>query len=185
MGLIRLAVLYTALALGANAALADPALIALREGSMKKLILHPEPKPIGDVAFLGEAEAEMRLSDFAGKYVLVNLWATWCAPCRKEMPGLNALQQEFGGDAFHVVTIATGRNKPAAIRRFFEETGVDALPEYRDPSQALARDLAVFGLPMTVILDPEGREIGRLRGDAEWDSDSARAIVAAMIAGTG
>ena len=178
------AVLYTALALSANAALADTAsLVALRQGDMKKLIFHAEPKPVSDAPFIGEGGAEQTLADFAGQYVLLNFWATWCAPCRKEMPSLNALQIEFGGPEFRVVTVATGRNSVAGIRRFFEETGVDVLTQYRDPTQVLARDMAVLGLPISVILNPAGQEIARLRGDALWDSDSARAIVAAMIAG--
>lgn len=181
MALIRTAVLYTALALFANAALANPALEALREGGMKKLIFHSEPKDVSQAAFFDETEAAMTLADLQGGYVLVNFWATWCAPCRKEMPSLNALQTEFGSDTFRVVTIATGRNQPAAIRRFFEEVGVDVLPKYRDPKQVLARDMAVFGLPISVILNPEGQEIARLRGDADWYTDSARAIFAAML----
>ena len=95
------------------------------------------------------------------------------------------LQTEFGGEAFEVVTIATGRNQPAAMRRFFEEVGVDALPLHRDPKSALAREMAVLGLPISVILNPAGDEIARLRGDADWHSDSARAIIAAMIGAEG
>jgi len=185
MRLIRFAVLYTALALGANAAAADPALMALRDGDMKKLIFHSEPKPVSDVTFLDESEGEITLQDFKGKYVLVNFWATWCAPCRKEMPALNALQKEFGGANFQVVTVATGRNPPAAIRRFFKKGDIDALPMYRDPKQSLARFMGVFGLPISVIVNPEGQEIARLRGDADWAGDSARAIVAAMIGADG
>lgn len=183
MRLIRLAVLYTALLLGANSAAADPALEALRDGSMKKLVFHAEPKPVTDVAFFHEDGSEMTLGDLKGQYSVVNFWATWCAPCRHEMPSLNALQTEFGGDSFQVVTIATGRNKPAGIDRFYEEENIDALPKHTDPKQALARNMAVLGLPITVILNPEGEEIARLRGDADWYSDSARAIVGAMIGG--
>ena len=179
------AVLYTALCLGANAALADTAeLEALREGSMKKLMF-AEPAAVPDVVFTHADGGEFRLADFKGKHVLVNFWATWCAPCRKEMPMLSELQSEFGGDTFEVVTIATGRNELAGIRKFFEETGVENLPLYLDPKQALAREMAVLGLPITVILDPEGNEIARMRGDAEWNSESAKAIIAALIGGEG
>ncbi|MDJ0627922.1 MAG: TlpA disulfide reductase family protein [Rhodobacter sp.] len=185
MRLIRFAVVYTALALGANAALGDTAALAdLREGSMKKLVFHAEPQPVSDVAFTAEDGSEMTLADLQGKYIVLNFWATWCAPCRKEMPALNALQKEFGGDAFEVVTIATGRNSEAGMRRFFEETGVDALPLHRDPKQQLARQMAVLGLPITVVLNPDGDEIARLRGDADWHSDSARAIVSALLGGS-
>ena len=176
-----LAVLYTALALSANSALADVASAeAAREGSMKKL-LFAEPAAVSEIAFTDPEGGEFRLSDFAGKHVLVNFWATWCAPCRKEMPMLSDLQAEFGGDTFEVVTIATGRNSLPGIRKFLEEVGVDNLPIYLDPKSKLGRDMGVLGLPITVILDPEGREIARMRGDAEWNSDSAKAIIRALI----
>ena len=181
---IFLSVLYTALVLTANAAHADTSqLEALREGTMKKLIFS-EPAPVSEETFTHADGGEFQLSDFQGKHVLVNFWATWCAPCRKEMPMLSELQSEFGGDAFEVVTIATGRNELAGIRRFLDEIDVDNLPLFLDPKQGLARDMAVLGLPITVILDPEGREIARMRGDAEWNSDSAKAIIAALIGDT-
>ncbi len=183
---IRIAALYTALAMGANAALAaDTAqLEAMRDGTIKKLQFHSAPKPVSDTAFDLEGGGKGQLSDYEGKYTLVNFWATWCAPCRKEMPSLANLQAELGGSAFEVVTIATGRNNPAGIRRFFEEEGVVGLPQHLDPNGALARDMAVLGLPITVILDPQGQEIARLRGDAEWDSESAKAIIRALAAGS-
>ena len=175
-------VLYTALFLGANTALADPALEELREGTMRKLIFHSEPMDVTDQTFTAEDGSEMTLADLKGKYSVVNFWATWCAPYRHEMPSLNALQNEFGGETFQVITIATGRNNPAGINRFFEEEEIDALPKHTDPKQFLARNMAVLGLPVSVILNPEGQEIARLRGDAEWFSDSAQAIIAALIA---
>jgi thiol-disulfide isomerase/thioredoxin len=184
MRILRQIVLYTALALGANTATADvAALEALRDGDMKKLTFHSSPQPVPDTPFATWEGDEARLSDYAGKHIVLNFWATWCAPCRKEMPQLSALQAELGGDAFEVVTIATGRNPPQAMQRFFEEIGVDNLPLHMDPKQALARDMAVMGLPITVILNPEGQEIARMRGDADWSSDSAKAIVSALIAG--
>ncbi|WP_413872753.1 TlpA family protein disulfide reductase [Albidovulum sp.] len=184
MRLILPAVLYTALAFSANAATpAQAELEALREGSMMKLVVHAEPVPAPDTAFADAGGAEHRLSEFRGRYVAVNFWATWCAPCRKELPALDALNREFGGDGFTVATIATGRNMLPAITRLFAETGVETLPVYLDKDQALARDMGVFGLPVTVILDPEGREIARMTGDAEWDGESARAIVRTLLAG--
>jgi thiol-disulfide isomerase/thioredoxin len=184
MRLIRFAVLYTALALGANAALADTAALeALRDGDMRKLMFHSEPQMASTAIFTTPEGQEKTLADWQGKHVMLNFWATWCAPCRKEMPALDALQGEFGGDAFEVVTVATGRNSLPGITRFFEEENITRLPILLDPNQALAREMAVLGLPITVILDPDGNEIARLRGDADWASGSARAIVAALIAG--
>ncbi len=176
-----LAVLYTALALGAIPAQADIAKAeSLREGTMKKLIFS-DPRPVSVETFTDPSGAEVTLGDFKGKFVLVNFWATWCAPCRKEMPQLAELQNEFGGDKFEVLTIATGRNPVPVIERFFEEIGVDNLPKYLDPQSVVSRNSGVFGLPITLIIDPEGQEIARMRGDAEWFSDSAQAVIRALI----
>ena len=185
MRLLRQLSLYMALSLGANAAFAaDPAeLEALRDGSLKRLVIHSEPRATSDAEFFLQDDSGMAsLKDYRGKIVLLNFWATWCAPCRKEMPQLAELQEEFGGENFEVLTIATGRNTPAGIKKFFDEAGITNLPRHQDPKQALARQMAVIGLPVTVILDRQGQEVARLLGDAEWNSDSAKAIIAAMIA---
>lgn len=181
------ALVYTALSLGAiagaTAAHADLAAAAtLRDGDMKKLIFHTEPQMTPDVAFvLADDAGEASLADYRGKYVLLNFWATWCAPCRKEMPQLSELQTEFGGENFEVLTIATGRNSPTGIKKFFDEIGVDNLPRHQDPRQSLAGQMAIFGLPITVLIDPEGREVARLRGDADWASDTAKEIIATVL----
>lgn len=182
MRLLLAPLLYLALALSANPAAADraeiAALEALREGSLKKLAFHSAPRPASTAAFdLADGAGTGSLADYRGKYILLNFWATWCAPCRKEMPQLQALQDTLGGDSFEVVTIATGRNAPQGIVKFFQQAGITSLPRHQDPKQLLARDMGVLGLPATVILDPEGREIARLLGEADWNSDSARAIV--------
>jgi len=183
MSFLRVAVMYTALALGANTAFADAdALNALRDGSMKKLNFHSAARDVPAAALVDMVDAPRDLAEFQGKYVVLNFWATWCAPCRKEMPGLEALQEDLGGDGFEVVTVATGRNPVPAIKKFFGQTGVDDLIVLRDPKQAFARDMRILGLPVTVILNPDGQEIARLQGDAEWDSDSAKAILSALIA---
>ncbi|MFD2740384.1 TlpA disulfide reductase family protein [Sulfitobacter aestuarii] len=180
---VVLAFVYTALALGANPAVAASTEIsALREGDMKKLAVHESPQATSDAAFdLEDGGGKASLTDFRGKHLLVNFWATWCAPCRTEMPQLNALQKQYGGEDFQVLTIATGRNSPEGIQRFFDEAGIDSLPRHQDPKQALASQMGVFGLPITVLIDPEGREIARMQGDADWSSDSAKAIIAALI----
>lgn len=179
-------VLYMALALGANGTLADTAsLEALRDGDMKKLSFHSTPKAVSQSLFTRGDGSTGTLADYKGKHVVLNFWATWCAPCRKEMPMLSELQREFGGADFEVVTLATGRNPPPAVRSFFEEIGVDNLPQHRDPKQQIAREMGVMGLPITVILNPAGAEIARLQGDANWNSDSAKAIVEALVATQG
>jgi thiol-disulfide isomerase/thioredoxin len=178
---LRSAVLYLAAALGANAAPAQD-LSEHLTGEMRGVVIHDAPVAASDLPYRRADGSEGALSDYAGQHVVLNFWATWCAPCREEMPSLQALQSELGGEAFAVVTLATGRNPPQAIQRFFEETGVTDLPQYRDIDQQIAREMGIFGLPITVILNPEGQEIARLRGDAHWDSPEAIALIEALLA---
>lgn len=154
---------------------------ALRQGDMKKLIFASAPAAPVTTAFTDEEKNQKTFADFEGKYVLVNFWATWCAPCRHEMPSLNKLQADLGGENFEVVTIATGHNPVPAIRTFFSKAEITDLPILLDPKQDLARQMSVFGLPATIILDPQGREIARLRGDAEWADENAYAVINALI----
>ncbi len=176
------ALLYTALLGLANTGHADVAAAeAMREGDMRKLIFHSAPIASSDVVFISEDGQDMTLADFQGKHVVLNFWATWCAPCRKEMPHLSALQEAMGGDRLEVVTIATGRNPLPAMQRFLAEIEVDNLPLHTDPRQSLARGMGVLGLPVTVILDPDGNEIARMQGDADWSSDNAMAILQTLI----
>ena len=185
------AAMYLGLAALASAPLAPGAAAqdyaaaeALREGDMKKLVFS-DPEPLPEATVITAEGGEKDLSDYRGEWMVLNFWATWCAPCRVEMPTLSNLQKTFEGRPVQVVTVATGRNSPQGIARFFDEIGVDNLPRYRDPNQAFARSMAVLGLPITVVVDPQGREVARLRGDAHWDSDSAVAILEALAGGDG
>ncbi|MEM6825964.1 MAG: TlpA disulfide reductase family protein [Pseudomonadota bacterium] len=172
-------VLYLALGLGANAQDWD----ALLTGEMRGLVVHDEPVAASDLPFERVDGTEGALADFGGQMIVLNFWATWCAPCREEMPSLQNLQEAMGGDDFAVVTLATGFNQPQAIQRFFDETGVTDLTQYRDINQQIAREMGVFGLPITVILNEEGAEVARLRGDAHWDSPEALAVIETLLAG--
>lgn len=166
------AALYTgALALSNGAGAQD------LSGDMRKLVVHEAPAEVPQTPF--EGDGEMSLGDLAGEIVVVNFWATWCAPCREEMPTLAALDAALGDDG-RVVTIAVGRNDPAEMERFLLEAGAASLPLWRDASQALARDMGVLGLPVTVILDREGQEVARLTGDADWGTPEALAAVRAV-----
>lgn len=177
-------VIYTALALGANAALSGPVLAgdveAVRAGDMRKLAVHAEPAQVPDAILLDAGDGEVPLAQWRGQWVVMNFWATWCAPCRKEMPSLLRLQQAMPEIA--VLPVATGRNAVEGIERFYAEAGVEALPILRDPKSALARPMGVMGLPVTVIVNPEGQEVARLIGDAEWDSADAQAVIRAFMA---
>ncbi|SLN40966.1 Thiol:disulfide interchange protein TlpA [Roseovarius albus] len=180
----RSIVLYMALALGANTAFAaDPAEItALREGDMKKLIVYEEPRPASSALYVNEDGSEGSLADYKGKVVVLNLWATWCAPCRKEMPSLSELQAALSEEGIEVVTVATGpvATPPPMIAKFFTDIGVDNLPQHRDPKQDLARSVKIFGLPVSIIIDRDGNEVARMLGDADWSSDNAKAIMRAF-----
>ena len=187
MKILVAATLYAAVTLGANPVFAGSldidALREMRAGDMRKLAFHAVAKDPVVVSFVDKDGTEMDISAFKGKVVLLNFWATWCAPCRKEMPMLEALEKELGGEDFAVVTMATGRNPLPMIEAFFTKINVTALPILRDPKQTYARRMAVLGLPVTMILDRQGREVARLRGDAEWDSEDALAILRAVISG--
>lgn len=177
------ALVYTALAVFANPANADIAAAnAARAGDMRKLAFHSTPVAIPDVTFQTFEGAPTSLAHYRGKYVVLNFWATWCPPCRKEMPMLSALQDARGGDRFAVVTLATGPNPKAGMQKLFDELGITNLPMHRDPQQGLARRMGVVGLPVTVILDPEGREVARMVGEAHWSDDNALLLVDALLA---
>tara|TARA_R110000868_G_scaffold177224_3_gene415576 strand:+ start:16392 stop:16976 length:585 start_codon:yes stop_codon:yes gene_type:complete len=132
------------------------------------------------LAFTDPEGGEHRLSDYRGKVILVNLWATWCGPCVEEMPALNRLQQEFGGDQFDVVTISFDRSFEP-IAEFFEREGIDSLPSLRDASFSSLNLVGALGLPLSVLYDGHGREIGRMPAPADWDSDEAHALIRAAI----
>ncbi|GHE03583.1 thioredoxin [Defluviimonas sp. 20V17] len=187
---VRNAVLYAALALGANLVPGQAAwsgapnlaqVSALRQGDMRKLEFHTAPRPVPDIAFQDAAGAPHRLSDYRGRYLVVNFWATWCAPCRKEMPTLDRLQAQMGGAKLQVLPIATIRNRLPAIQRFYKEDGIKRLPILIDPKAELARRMGVMGLPVTVIVNPDGQEIARLIGEANWSGPDARAVLGALI----
>jgi len=155
------------------------ALEELRTGDLMKLQFGADRG--SDVIFSHEDGSNLTLAAFEGSYVVLNFWATWCAPCRKEIPHLSELENEFRGKGLQVVTIATGTNQQPAMERFFQEIGVDNLPLHTDANSALARDMGVVGLPVTLIIDPQGQEIARLIGDADWAGDSAKSILTALL----
>ena len=175
----KLALLYTGLMLAANAAFAgvvDPALLT---GDMGKLVIS-QARALPQAELVDMTDGAASLEAYKGKWVVLNFWATWCAPCRTEMPSLDRLQTALPGVA--VVTVAVGPNPVPAIRRFMDEAGVTKVAMLRDPQAGLARQMGVFGLPVTVLINPEGLEVARLLGGAEWDQPGARAVLAAVMA---
>jgi thiol-disulfide isomerase/thioredoxin len=137
---------------------------------------------VADIAFQDGNGKEMGLSQWRGRVILVNLWATWCAPCRKEMPALAELQKQLGSADFEVVAISIDRKGAPASAAFIAETGSQALKLYVEPSGKILDDLEALGLPATVLIDRQGNEIGRLLGPAEWASPEAITLVKAAIA---
>ena len=181
------AVLYVALSVGAipvHAGTLSPAeLRDMRAGEMRKLAVHKQPADMPRVEIEDMQGNARRLDEFRGKYVLLNFWATWCAPCRAEMPSLAALQEQMGSDRFQVLLVAVGHNPKPAITRFFKDIKVTNLTTLRDPGQRLSGQAAVFGLPTTVILDPDGKEIARMVGDANWSSPEALSLIKGLLGG--
>lgn len=138
--------------------------------SSRSFVIHETPRPLPEIKFEdGNGEA-LTLADLRGKTVLLNIWATWCVPCREEMPTLDALEAELGGPAFEVVPLSVDRAGPEVVRKFYAEIGIVHLGLYIDASMRASFDLQAPGLPTTLLIDSEGRELGRLVGPAEWDT---------------
>lgn len=128
------------------------------------------PKDIAPLQFEDDKGRGHTLADFQGKLVLLNLWATWCAPCREEMPALDRLQTELGGPRFEVVALSIDQQGADGARKFLAQAGVKSLALYVDRSAQASFKLGVLGLPSTLLVDPRGREISRHIGPAKWDS---------------
>ncbi|WP_348642942.1 TlpA family protein disulfide reductase [Rhizobium laguerreae] len=150
-------------------------------GPPKGLVLNDTPKPLPDVQFSDGDGRPQTLADFRGKVVLLNVWATWCLPCRTEMPTLDRLQAALGGDAFEVVALSIDRKGAAAVKRFYLEIAVQHLAMHVDASGEALSALAAVGLPATILIDAEGRELGRLMGPAEWDAPDMVAFLRSII----
>lgn len=165
--------------LGVKPSIGEPA--KLNTGHMAAFVYKPDAPALPDFKFVDGTGAERTLSAWRGRVVLVNLWATWCAPCRKEMPDLDKLQAELGSDKFEVVAISVDRSGVSGAKKFLEQVGVAKLALYADPTARLAGELKILGLPATLLIDAQGREIGRLLGPAEWASDDAKALVKSVL----
>lgn len=128
------------------------------------------------LSFQEEGGKILTLADFRGRVVLLNIWATWCPPCRKEMPSLDRLNAKRGGPAFEVMALSID-NDPAAVKPFYRETGIKTLRGYFDPNARASAALGAFAVPVTLLIDQNGREIGRALGPAEWDSAAVEALI--------
>ena len=172
--------LLAASAIWAEGLSASANLEDLRTGDMRKLVVHAVPKPASDVEIAWADGRAATLEDFAGRVVVANFWATWCAPCRKEMPSLSQLQSHFDERDVIVLAVAAGRNPIPSVERFLDEIDVHNLTVLYDPKQSFSSSMGVLGLPTTILFDRDGSEIARLTGDADWASESALSIISAV-----
>jgi|HubBroStandDraft_1064217.scaffolds.fasta_scaffold00005_111 thiol-disulfide isomerase/thioredoxin len=156
-----------------------------QDGVMAGFQRRPAPAPLPAVEFLDEAGNATDLSRFKGKLTLVNLWATWCQPCIKEMPSLDRLKAAREGDRFTIATVSEDVKGAAAVEPFLAKNSLGGLPRYLDPKNALLRAFGAAGLPTTLLLDGAGREIGRLEGPADWDGPEAMGLIDWYIAHPG
>lgn len=142
---------------------------------------------VPDIEFRDGSDAEKKLSDWRGRVVLLNLWATWCVPCRKEMPALDELQAKLGGERFEVVAVNIDTRDPAKPKAWLKEAGIDRLGYYHDGKARVFQDLKAvgkaLGMPTSMLIDGNGCEIGTLSGPAEWASDDALKLIRAAIEG--
>ena len=162
---------------GPQPAPSGPGSNPLSQGHVAAFVFRKAPEALPEVKFQDATGKERTLADWKGRVVLLNLWATWCLPCRKEMPALDRLQKELGSDKFEVVAISVDRKGLEASKKFLDETQVERLALYADVTARMTSTLKVIGLPATLLLDGEGREIGRLLGPAEWDSEDAKRLI--------
>ncbi len=156
-------------------------------GEVAAVNVAKSPLKIPDLAFEDAAGKKLTLASFRGRTVLLNLWATWCVPCRKEMPTLDALEGELGGPRFQVVAVNIDTRDPDKPKKFLKDIGVKKLNYYADPSAKAFQDLKsigrAFGMPTTLLVDPHGCEIGSIAGPAEWASKDAIKLIEAALGG--
>jgi thiol-disulfide isomerase/thioredoxin len=168
-----------------------PATTAIPVPSLEAEALPPPtlslaPGAAAEMPALTFSDAEghaLSLADFRGKVVLLNVWATWCTPCRRELPALDRLQARLGGADFEVVVLSVDRQGVAAVRPFFEQLGLKALRLYADPSGRTMESLELVGLPTTVLIDRAGRQRAVMVGPAAWDSVEAVAAIQRLFSG--
>lgn len=154
-------------------------------GEVAAVNMAKSPLKVPNLAFEDAGGKKMTLADFKGRTVLLNLWATWCVPCRKEMPTLDALQAKLGSADFEVVAVNIDTRNLDKPKAFLQEIGVSKLNYYADPSAKVFQDLKAvgraFGMPTTLLIDPAGCEIGTIAGPAEWASEDAVKLIQAAL----
>jgi thiol-disulfide isomerase/thioredoxin len=153
----------------------------LSTGAMTTFVFKRAPEALPNIRFQDGSGREVSLASFKGKVVLLNVWATWCAPCREEMPALNLLQSELGSDKFEVVALSVDKSGVAGAKKFLTEIKADKLGVFADPTAKEGTRLKVIGMPTTILINAEGLEVGRLIGPAHWDSPEAKRLIEAQL----
>jgi thiol-disulfide isomerase/thioredoxin len=172
--------IYDSIRLPSNAP-APPAPVASSSEATGGLTLLDEPRPMPMLQFTNGEGRKMTLADFRGRVVLLNIWATWCVPCREEMPTLERLQEKLSSDEFEVVVLSIDQGGAAAVQSFYTEIGIHHLDVYIDTSGKVARDLNIIGLPTTLLIDRKGRELARLIGPAVWDGPEIVSVIKSVV----
>jgi len=157
----------------------------LARGEVAAVTVAADPQRVPDLTFRDDSGRERTLAEWRGRTALFNLWATWCVPCRKEMPALDALQARLGGPAFDVVAVNIDTRDAEKPRAWLKETGITRLAYFADPTAKVFQDLKAagkaFGMPTTLLVDPHGCELAVLAGPAEWASEDAIALIKAAL----
>lgn len=160
----------------------------LAKGQVAAFITEKDGRDLSLPAFKGPDGKDITLAAYAGKVQLINLWATWCVPCREEMPALNALQKALGGDKFQVTAINLDTGDASKPKDFLAEEKIDALPLHHDATLSSFNQLKkaglTIGLPVSVLVDGKGCMLGALSGPAAWESDDAKALIKAALSDT-
>ena len=158
------------------------ALVAGPAAARPPFALHDTPVPLLSPPFHDAKGRTLHLDDFAGRVLVLNVWATWCPPCREEMPALDALQSRFGGKDFAVVPVSIDGGGIDVARQFYDEIAIRNLGLYWGEDLRVKLAFGVFGLPTSLLIDRNGQELGRVSGPARWDGDAAIAQIARVIA---
>ena len=150
------------------------------KGELRKFVFSKTTKALPNLLIL-DADENVTEIGYKEEILVINFWATWCAPCKKEMPSLNALAQNMKHEDFQIITVASGRNSKKAIDAFFNDYNLVNLSKYRDPKGKMAIEYGVTALPTTVVIDPTGVEIGRVIGDIDWDTANIHAFFKKLV----
>ncbi|MEH6403841.1 MAG: TlpA disulfide reductase family protein [Sneathiella sp.] len=151
------------------------------QAALEKIPLHSKPRPVNPISFVNEEGETLDISAWRGKVVLLNIWATWCVPCREEMPTLDRLQKQIGGKYFEVAALSIDQGGVEKVRKFYNQINIDQLKIYVDQSMSATTRLGAFGIPATLLLSPDGLELGRFVGPTTWDTPEMISFLESII----